>query len=43
MLSVVLGEGVVIPPEGGVAMGVVCVLGVAEGVVELEGVSVVVV
>lgn len=43
MLSVVDGAGVVMPPAGGVAMGVVCVLGVAAGVVVVAGVSVVVV
>ena len=32
MLSVVAGAGVVVEPAGGVAMGVVCVLGVVAGV-----------
>jgi hypothetical protein len=43
VLSVVAGAGVVMPPAGGVAMGVVCVLGVAAGEVDVAGASVVLV
>lgn len=41
VLSVVLGAGVVMPPTGGVAIGVVCVLAAPAGVAGLAGVTVV--